>query len=78
MGTLFYGDNHDILLHYFKDESVALVYLGPFDSAQKYNVFFQERDASSSASQIYAFEDTWRFTTEPNHYDKAGAWKCAL
>ena len=43
MGTLYYGDNLDILRRYVKDESVDLVYLDPpFNSAQNYNAFFQE------------------------------------
>jgi 16S rRNA G966 N2-methylase RsmD len=29
MGTLYYGDNLDILRRYLKDESVDLVYLDP-------------------------------------------------
>jgi len=45
MGTLYYGDNLDILRRYIKDESVDLVYLDPpFNSAQNYNAFFQEKD----------------------------------
>jgi 16S rRNA G966 N2-methylase RsmD len=35
MGTLYYGDNLEILHRYIKDESVDLVYLDPpFNSAQ--------------------------------------------
>ena len=35
MGTLYYGDNLDILRRYLKDESVDLVYLDPlFNSAR--------------------------------------------
>ena len=38
VGTLYYGDNLDILRRYLKDESVELVYLDPpFNSAQNYN-----------------------------------------
>jgi 16S rRNA G966 N2-methylase RsmD len=34
MGTLYYGDNLDILRRYLKDETVDLVYLDPpFNSA---------------------------------------------
>jgi hypothetical protein len=41
MGTLYYGDNLDILRRYLKDETVDLVYLDPpFNSAQNYNAFF--------------------------------------
>ena len=51
MGTLYYGDNLEILKRYLKDESVDLVYLDPpFNSAQNYNVFFQERDSSAAAT----------------------------
>ena len=65
MGTLYYGDNLDILKRYIKDESVDLVYLDPpFNSAQNYNAFFQEKDGSAAASQIHAFEDTWHWDIE--------------
>jgi DNA modification methylase len=65
MGTLYYGDNLDILRRYLKDESVDLVYLDPpFNSAQNYNAFFQEKDGSAAASQIHAFEDTWHWDIE--------------
>ena len=30
MGTLYYGDNLDILTRYIADESVHLVYLDPY------------------------------------------------
>ena len=65
MGTLYYGDNLDILRRYLKDESVDLVYLDPpFNSAQNYNAFFQEKDGTAAASQIHAFEDTWHWDIE--------------
>ena len=65
MGTLYYGDNLDILKRYIKDESVDLVYLDPpFNSAQNYNAFFQEKDGTAAASQIRAFEDTWTWNQE--------------
>ena len=58
--SLYYGDNLDILRRYVQDESVDLVYLvPPFKSDQTYNILFQEKDGSQSASQIKAFEDTW-------------------
>ena len=61
MGTLYYGDNLDILRRYMKDETVDLVYLDPpFNSAQNYNAFFHEKDGTDAASQIQAFEDTWQ------------------
>lgn len=65
MGTLYYGDNLDILKRYIKDETVDLVYLDPpFNSAQDYNAFFHEKDGSAAASQIKAFEDTWHWDTD--------------
>jgi site-specific DNA-methyltransferase (adenine-specific) len=65
MGTLYYGDNLDILKRYIKDESVDLVYLDPpFNSAQNYNAFFHEKDGADAASQIRAFEDTWHWDIE--------------
>ena len=65
--SLYYGDNLDILRRYVQDESVDLVYLDPpFKSDQTYNVLFQEKDGSESASQIKAFKDTW-------HWDKQAA-----
>ena len=57
MGTLYYGDNLDILRRYLKDETVDLVYLDPpFNSAQNYNAFFQEKDGSAAAS----LDDTFK------------------
>ena len=51
MGTLYCGDNLDILKRYIKDESVDLVYLDPpFNSAQNYNAFFQEKDPNAAGS----------------------------
>src|SRR5438477_7927023 len=68
MGTLYYGDNLDILRRYLKDETVDLVYLDPpFNSAQNYNAFFQEKDGTAAASQIQAFEDTWSWNQESQH-----------
>jgi DNA modification methylase len=65
MGTLYYGDNLDILRRYLKDETVDLVYLDPpFNSAQTYNAFFHEKDGTDAASQIRAFEDTWHWDIE--------------
>jgi site-specific DNA-methyltransferase (adenine-specific) len=65
MGTLYYGDNLDILRRYLKDETVDLVYLDPpFNSAQNYNAFFHEKNGTEAASQIQAFEDTWHWNQE--------------
>ena len=63
--VLYYGDNLDVLRRYVPDESVDLVYLDPpFNSAQDYNVLFQERDGSRAAAQIKAFGDTWSWDQE--------------
>jgi len=65
MGTLYYGDNLDILRRYQGDETVDLVYLAPpFNSAQTYNAFFHEKEGTAAASQIKAFEDTWHWNQE--------------
>jgi len=65
MGTLYYGDNLDVLRRHLKDEMVDLVYLDPpFNSAQSYNAFFHEKDGTDAASQIRAFEDTWHWDIE--------------
>jgi site-specific DNA-methyltransferase (adenine-specific) len=64
MGTLFYGDNLDVLRRHVGDDTVDLVYLDPpFNSAQDYNAFFHEKDGTAAASQIKAFEDTWHWDT---------------
>ena len=61
MRVLHYGGNPTVLRRYVADESVDLVYLDPpFNSAQTYNAFFQEKDGTVAASEIMAFEDTWR------------------
>ncbi|MGD0266195.1 MAG: DNA methyltransferase [Candidatus Methylomirabilota bacterium] len=61
-GTLYYGDNLDILRRYIADESVDLIYLDPpFKSEQDYNILFAEQNGSRSKAQIMAFEDTWRW-----------------
>jgi len=68
MGTLYYGDNLDILKRYIEKETIDLVYLDPpFNSAQNYSAFFQEKDGTASASQIRAFEDTWTWNQESQH-----------
>ena len=60
--TLYYGDNLEILRRHIKKESVDLVYLDPpFNSNATYNVLFSEQNGSRAASQIRAFEDTWRW-----------------
>ncbi len=62
---LYYGDNLDILRRYVDAESVDLVYLDPpFNSNATYNVLFAEQSGAQAASQIKAFEDTWRWDEE--------------
>jgi DNA modification methylase len=62
VNRLYYGDNLDVLRRHVEDESVDLVYLDPpFNSNASYNVLFAERDGTSAASQIKAFEDTWKW-----------------
>lgn len=62
MNQLYYGDNLDVLRRHIADASVDLVYLDPpFNSNASYNVLFAERDGTQAASQIKAFEDTWRW-----------------
>lgn len=64
MNRLFYGDNLDVLRRHVADESVDLVYLDPpFKSDLSYNVLFAERDGTSAAAQLHAFDDTWRWDT---------------
>lgn len=61
-GALFYGDNLDVLRRHVGDGEADLIYLDPpFNSNANYNVLFAEQDGSRSASQIKAFEDTWRW-----------------
>ncbi len=62
---LYYGDNLEILRRYVASESVDLVYLDPpFNSNATYNVLFAEQSGAQAASQIKAFEDTWRWDAE--------------
>jgi DNA modification methylase len=71
MNLLYYGDNLDVLRRHLDDESVDLVYLDPpFNSNASYNVLFAERGGRQAASQIKAFEDTWR-------WDESAARACA-
>ena len=45
----FDGDNLDVLRRHVKDESVDLIYLDPqFNSAQNYNVLFEERNGEAT------------------------------
>ena len=61
-GTLYFGDNLDVLRNHIDDRSVDLIYLDPpFNSAASYNVLFKAPDGKGSQSQITAFEDTWHW-----------------
>jgi len=63
--SLYYGDNLDVLRRHIPDGTVDLVYLDPpFNSNASYNVLFAEKDGTQAASQIKAFEDTWRWDEE--------------
>lgn len=65
MNRLYYGDNLDVLRRHVENDSVDLVYLDPpFNSNASYNVLFAERDGTQAASQIKAFEDTWKWDEE--------------
>ena len=58
MGTLYYGDNLEILRRYLKDEMVDLVYLDPpSNSARNFNAFFHEKDGSGRRAK--AKIETW-------------------
>ncbi len=62
MNRLYYGDNLMVLKEHVANESIDLVYLDPpFNSNANYNVLFKEHDGAEAASQIKAFEDTWRW-----------------
>jgi len=65
MGTLYYGDNLEVLRKHIKTESVDLIYLDPpFNSNVNYNVIFKTNGRNDSPSQIQAFEDTWTWGDE--------------
>jgi len=54
IGTLYYGDNLDILRRCVKDESVDLVHLDlRFNSAQNYNAFFQEKEGAVAVDETF-------------------------
>ena len=60
-GTLWFGDNLEILRE-MKDETVDLIYLDPpFNSKADYNMLFKSPDDQMAESQILAFEDTWHW-----------------
>ena len=61
-GTLFYGDNLEVLRRHFPAESVDLIYLDPpFNSNATYNVLFRDESGEAAPAQIEAFADTWHW-----------------
>ncbi len=62
MGTLYFGDNLEILRKYIQDETIDLIYLDPpFNSKRDYNLLFKTPKGHVSDAQISAFEDTWHW-----------------
>ncbi len=62
MGTLYFGDNLNILREHIKDATVDLIYLDPpFNSKRDYNLLFKTPKGQASDAQITAFEDTWHW-----------------
>lgn len=62
MGSLFFGDNLNILRDEIKNESVDLVYLDPpFNSKRDYNLLFKTPKGHDSDAQITAFDDSWHW-----------------
>src|SRR5690242_17003067 len=59
-GTLYCGDNLEVLIEYIPDESVDLIYLDPpFNSQRTYNIVYKD-----SRAQQEAFKDCWRWENE--------------
>ena len=64
-GTLFFGDNLQVMQEHVPDESVDLIYLDPpFNSNADYNVLFEDELGRAAPSQILAYEDTWHWGEE--------------
>jgi site-specific DNA-methyltransferase (adenine-specific) len=64
MGTLFCGDNLDVLRREVEDASVDLVYLDPpFQSGRDYSVVNERRSAKQprKRARTEAFKDTWKW-----------------
>ena len=67
-GTLFYGDNLNVLREQIPDESVDLIYLDPpFKSNATYNILFRDESGDAPPSQIEAFDDTWHWGPDSEH-----------
>ena len=71
MGTLYFGDNLDILREHIKDESIDLIYLDPpFNSKQAYNLLFKTPKGHDSDAQITAFDDTWHWGSSDDQAER--------
>lgn len=58
-GTLFYGDNLDVLER-ISTSSVDLVYLDPpFNSKRAYGLLLEPMTGADAHAQVKAFDDTW-------------------
>ena len=61
-GTLFFGDNLEVLRTQFPDACIDLIYLDPpFNSNANYSVLFRDESGRAGDAQIQAFEDTWHW-----------------
>ncbi|MEG3939002.1 MAG: DNA methyltransferase [Microcoleus sp.] len=69
MKRLYYGDNLQVLREHISDEFIDLIYLDPpFNSKADYNVLFKNATGERSEAQITAFEDTWTWGIESEHF----------
>jgi site-specific DNA-methyltransferase (adenine-specific) len=65
-GTLYCGDNLEVLSEYIPDESVDLIYLDPpFNSKRTYNIVYKD-----SRAQQEAFKDYWAWEEVAGDYDR--------
>lgn len=64
-GTLYYGDNLDVLREHIATASVDLIYLDPpFNSNAQYNILFRTPEGEASGAQAEAFRDTWQWNEQ--------------
>jgi site-specific DNA-methyltransferase (adenine-specific) len=66
-GTLYYGDNLDVLRQHVADSSVDLAYLDPpFQSGRDYSVLFgpDGGESDDARARAEAFKDTWSWGPE--------------
>jgi site-specific DNA-methyltransferase (adenine-specific) len=65
-GTLYCGDNLEVLTEYVPDESVDLIYLDPpFNSKRTYNIVYKD-----SRAQEEAFKDHWSWEEVAGDYER--------